>query len=217
MSYKNIKRLQTIAFNLRQSMPSNHKDFYYVHQAPRKIDEVIDAAIELSRWTTLAEYIESQPGSHQDRVKLSEIQGKLKLYQKRVDAADELKHQLADIAVNFQIEQAAKNAGATNPKIVSMIFENEITHTIDSTGEIKVDVGGRSVQSAVESLVDSEDTKFLFDRSAAPCKTNDGEARGKYSGPNPWCKGPGFNLTKQGQIYRDNPALAKRLKQESVE
>jgi len=29
--------------------------------------------------------------------------------------------------------------------------------------------------------------------------------------PNPWRKGPGFNLTEQGRIYRSNPQLAASL------
>jgi hypothetical protein len=214
MGYNNIKQVQKMASNLLRTIPSNHKDFVPIHLAPRQLDEAMDAAFELAGWTMLAEYIETQPEDQRNRAKLAEIKGKLKMYQKRVDAADELKQQLAGIAANFQIEQAAKSAGAINPKLVTMIFEDDITHTINSTGEIKVDVGGRSVKSAVESLVIGEDTKFLFDRSLVSDAVNDRGTGNKYSGPNPWRK-DSFNLTEQGRIYKGNPALAKRLMKEA--
>jgi hypothetical protein len=32
---------------------------------------------------------------------------------------------------------------------------------------------------------------------------------------NPWKKGAGFNMTEQGRITRDDPAMAKRLRAEA--
>lgn len=37
--------------------------------------------------------------------------------------------------------------------------------------------------------------------------------RRPYSGPNPFKKGSGFNLTEQMRIHRENPALAAALKE----
>ncbi|MFZ2870672.1 hypothetical protein [Zavarzinia sp.] len=33
--------------------------------------------------------------------------------------------------------------------------------------------------------------------------------------PNPWLPGPGWNCTQQGQVFRQNPALAKQMQAEA--
>ena len=48
-----------------------------------------------------------------------------------------------------------------------------------------------------------------YRRGTSPVADNSADKNSKT--PNPWQKGPGFNLTEQGRIFRSNPQLAASL------
>jgi hypothetical protein len=208
MDLKQHRQIEAMANNLKRTIPASHKDAFYVHQAPLEIAEIIDDAFELAKMEAVKDYIESQPEGQQDTKTLSKVRGQLKLYQSRVKAAEKLSGKLTEIALNYQIEEKARAAGAINPSLIGMYLKNtcKLTHKIDGDGDIVVLADGGPIENAVKSLAAGDDTRHMF---GANHSDMNGSSK-TYSGRNPWVKAT-FNLTEQGQIFKKDPALAARL------
>ena len=100
----------------------------------------------------------------------------------------------------------------TNGAYSVEIIDSNGTPRLKSTGE------GMTIKELVEEMKQSE----IFGRAfEATGTTGSGAGGGGNSSTmratgNPWKKGTAaYNLTEQGRIYRDNPALAKQLMEEA--
>ncbi|MFZ5573493.1 MAG: hypothetical protein ACOZF0_24080 [Thermodesulfobacteriota bacterium] len=210
MNIKDLKRIEKLANNLRQTVPASHTDAFRIYQAPGEISDAIDAAIELAKLDAVKEYIESKPDGSRDTASLSKMQSQRTLYARRVEAASELEKKLVGIAIDFQIEQEARAAGAINHKLVAMCLKgkNVLEHSVDSDGNLSIFVDGLPAKDAVKALTLSQDTRILFDSDRPINKP--GSSR-PFDGKNPWLKET-FNLTQQGIIWKQDRALGERLK-----
>lgn len=218
MQYKQMREVEALANNLKRTIPASHKDLWTVHKAPALVAEVMEDVIESLRLEAVADYIGSFPEGERDDVKLREIQGKIKMRRNRIDEAAGLKNELLDIAIDYEIERVAESFGAKNPALVSMALKDAetVTHAIDNVGNVAVLVDGRPIKEVIKRMMIAQETNFLFDSSKASGASGDWtDGNMVYSGPNPWKRGPNFNLTEQGRILRQNRALAEKLKQEA--
>lgn len=211
MNIKQLKRLETVSINLKNKISPSHKDSFDVYHATGRIEGAIEAALEIEKRRMLIEYLEKQPEGKRDNETLAKVKNELKLHQQRVHSAHEVEKKLIDIAVNYQIEEAARSASAINPGVVANFIRSteEVIHEIDPDGDVTVFVGGQKVYDAVKTLAAKHDTRHLFDSSKASIKPGGGQV---YNGRNPWMKST-FNLTEQGRIFKADPALAQRLKE----
>ena len=210
MDHKRIMRLAALANNMKRTIPASHKDAFDVHQAQGKVDDALEAAVELAKLQAVADYINGRPEDQRDSATLGKLQGPIKMYEKRLEAAAGLEKRLVEIAVNEQIIQAAKAAGAINPDLVVTVFTETgaLAHEVDAGGNVSALVDGRPLHQAVKVLAEGPETRHLFDSVKRDTQADDRKA---FTGVNPWAKGS-LNLTEQGRIYRDNPALAAALK-----
>ncbi len=111
--------------------------------------------------------------------------------------------------INGEIERDLLKAGAKNIKAVMALLD---------LAKVKRD--GESVtghQDQIKALVEAEDSKFLFNIEEKfkfkGAKPGEGGAGSTGSGGivNPWSKDH-WNLTEQGRIIKEDPELAKTLK-----
>jgi hypothetical protein len=87
------------------------------------------------------------------------------MHQSRLEAADALEKRLIEIAVNHQITEAAREAGAINTNLVArfVIGSGALTHYVESQGKVFALVDGPPLHRAIKALADSPDTRHLFD------------------------------------------------------
>ena len=124
----------------------------------------------------------------------------------------------------LQAEGLAASAGAINPSVVAMAIEKNVNADIDKAGELKVSIidpiTGKALFNPrtgecytpgqfIDKMRTDAETDFLFDDG-----NGNKSSKGAGSVVNPWRK-ESFNLTAQGGLLRDNPALAQRLKSET--
>lgn len=138
-----------------------------------------------------------------------------------------LKSEIQRVILCNEISAAASVAKAINPKLVEMVVlgntkveETEdgrkIVKVLDAEGNTRIDIKTGSPLSIIQLLDEMKQTEeyaHLF----AGAKTGGGSGTINFHGTsvqNPWKK-ESFNLTLQGQIVRDNPELAVRLKAEA--
>lgn len=115
---------------------------------------------------------------------------------------------LKAIKVENAIEKALTGAGAKNIKAVKALLD---------IGDAELD--GETVKGLddqIKKLTESDDSKFLFNisdggpdiKGAKPGERGEDKSKGIK---NPWSK-EHWNLTEQGKMLRENPDLAKQLK-----
>jgi translation elongation factor EF-G len=112
--------------------------------------------------------------------------------------------------IDSEVDRALLRAGAKNTKAVKALLD---LAKVQRDGET---IKGHEDQ--IKALLEAEDSKFLFNtqsnseftfRGTKPGERGEG---GSGSGTkNPWSKDH-YNLTEQGRILRDDPELAKQLK-----
>lgn len=127
-----------------------------------------------------------------------------KLLDERTQALSEAQAELGRERIKNSILKAA--AGAVDPDVVASLLAGKAKH---ENGTVTID--GKSPAEAVEALL--KEKTYL-------AKPSGGQGSGAGAGANggvvnPWSKDT-FNLTKQGQIERDNPTLAATLKSSAV-
>lgn len=103
-----------------------------------------------------------------------------------------------------------------NPEQFWRLFGDKIQ--LDDDGKLFIgdEYKQMSVGEYIGKIADDDDNAHHFKpKGGSGSGTGQGSTGGRGQ-PNPFVKGPGFNLTKQGQIFRDNPELYARLKAEAA-
>ena len=126
-----------------------------------------------------------------------------KLQAENKAAKEEWESKLAQMQLDFALERALTAAKAKNPKAVKALLDLD-----------KVKLDGEQLLGIDDQLkAIKESDPYLF---GEPGKIGDGTnpPAGGTVEINPW-KRETFNLTKQAEILRTNPALADRMKAEA--
>lgn len=117
-----------------------------------------------------------------------------------------------------KLTELARDAGAINPSVVALAASGRLKAELNSDGEITLEAinpaTGHTVPNSqgnpmtagqlLQNMKDDSESAYLF---------GGGQAQDKET-VNPWRKET-LNLTQQGKILTDNPALAARLKAEA--
>ena len=155
----------------------------------------------------------------------SEYGGKIEALTKRAseqeNSAKKYKEELETYRVTSAIQQAVNEAGTPQSSAVADILarasnswsidEKGNLFCIDSEGKARYSENGTQYMSPQEwSKELIANAPHLFVSSTGSGANGSGELGGKGTGTNPWKK-DAQNLTKQGEIYKDNPTLAKQL------
>lgn len=214
MNIKQLRRIEALATNLKNKIPPSHKNSFSLYHAAGRIREGIEASIEIEKRRMLMDYLQKQPEDKRDAQTLDKLRSALGAYQRRVEAIQRTESELAEIAVDYEIEEAARDYNSINPGVVVNFIRSteEVVHEIDADGDVTVFVGGQKVQDAMKILSVKNDTRHLFSDSKAV--SNTGRGGKDHNTTNPWKKET-FNLTEQGRIFKANPSLAERLKTEA--
>ena len=130
-----------------------------------------------------------------------ELQEKIEeLQEKNEQTKQELEQQLQQTKLNADIEKALLKEDARNPKAVKALMNLEKIKEADDVKE--------EISNQIEDLKENED--YLFGERGLKGKDPEpGEGPVEYD-TNPW-DNQNINLSKQAEIMRENPGLAKKL------
>ena len=155
----------------------------------------------------------------------SEYGGKIDALQKHAteqeNSAKKYKDELETYRVTSAIQTAVNEAGTPQSWAFADILSRAKTSwniddkgdlfCIDSSGKARYSENGTQYLSPQEwSKELIANAPHLFVSSTGRGANGSGELGGKGTGTNPWKK-DNLSLTKQGEIYKDNPTLAKQL------
>ena len=155
----------------------------------------------------------------------SEYGGKIDAIQKHAteqeNSAKKYKDELETYRVTSAIQTAVNESGTPQSSAVADILARaKSSWSIDDKGNLFcVDSSGKArySENGTQYLSPQEWSKelianapHLFVPSIGSGANGSGELGGKGTGINPWVK-ENMNLTKQGEILKDNPTLAKQL------
>ena len=120
-------------------------------------------------------------------------------------AADEWQTRVAQMQMDFAVERALAAAKAKNPKAVKALLDME-----------KVKLDGDKLLGLDEQLKELQKSDAYLFGDSTPGKVGSGTnpPGAGNAEVNPWKKET-FNLTLQGQILREDPAKATRMKAEA--
>lgn len=120
----------------------------------------------------------------------------------------------------MEVEKRAKAAGAVTESIVALAMGDSAKADFDKHGNLVFIVADNAegkpkynpstgepytISDYINQMKQSEEHGFLFADGKSP--TSQGQA-------NPWKK-ESYNLTQQARVFRENPALAARMKAEA--
>lgn len=94
-----------------------------------------------------------------------------------------------------------------NPDLVAAALGGSMTARGQVFTALKLDPKDANAIAQLDAFLDTARLK----QPAAGTNTDDANDLKAARGPNPFKKGPGFNLTRQMTIYKSDPALAARL------
>lgn len=125
-----------------------------------------------------------------------------------IERANKLQERLDKLLIDGGLQSALTEAGVAPHfiKPVLLMLKNEHSFAIKDDAAL---VDGQSIGEFVANWAKGESAKYYLaapDNGGGNAGTN-----GKKQADNPWAKGS-FNLTEQGRITRENPALADKLK-----
>jgi len=123
-------------------------------------------------------------------------------------------------AALIQVEGLAKDAGAHNPYLIALAMQNCIKAKIDDYGDVAISIVNE--EDAIPRLNPRTGGPYTAGEYIQQMKTSSEHANlfgfdnsvKEHPISNPWKK-ESFNLTMQGNILKDNPALAARLRAEA--
>lgn len=183
-----------------KAIDDNQKDYVPRSRLNDKNDEIKEFQQQLKQRDEQLEDLGKKAKGNDELVKqIDELKGlneqTAKDYQAKLDKQ----------AFDFTLEKAITTAQAKNPKAVKALLNTEA---------IKLD--GDKLLGLDEQLnALKESDGYLFAEGTPPGLKGrkphvpDGNPTG-YEGPNPWKK-DSFNLTKQAQLLKEDPELAKQL------
>lgn len=165
-----------------------------------KFDEVNEAKNEFK---TMLEQRDSQleelKGKAQGHEQLSaEIESLKKLNN---ETKTEYENRIKEQQFSFALEQAIRDAKARNPKAVKALINSEAVTLND--GQLN------GLKEQLDALRESD--SYLFDTETKNVGKGSNPGASPEFEKNPWSK-KSFNLTEQGRIWREDPALADRMK-----
>jgi hypothetical protein len=139
----------------------------------------------------------------------------------RDDAISKLQTEKKDAKVRSTVRKALSEAGGDsdllmphiNSRVTSEIVEGEVVITVLKDGKPWF-VGTDAKPATVKDLVTDMKKDATFSKAFAPSGAQGSGAKNGSGGKaivNPWAKDT-VNLTKQGEIMRNDPALAATLK-----
>ena len=115
--------------------------------------------------------------------------------------------------------EALKDIRSRVRERVKMVDGKVVGYKSDKPDEIDYGKSGQglSVTEVVEDLTSADDAKHFWLPSAGAHSEAQKRAGGGgiYAGPNPWKRGADHNLSKQMEIAKKDPPLAKRLREEA--
>jgi hypothetical protein len=137
-----------------------------------------------------------------------------------------LEAQYNDAILTNAIAVEASMAKALNPSVLKLVVAQEakvevlengqrVIKLYKPDGQVKLDMKTGeplSIKQRLEEMKQDSEYAMLFEGATGGAGSN--TSQGTQKNVNPWKKET-FNLTKQGQIYRENPELAKRLAAEA--
>jgi len=123
----------------------------------------------------------------------------------------ELEAGLAHIKAIEELRPGAKALIRARYKLSAEREEDEVTGKPRYKGVVKTDLGENSVADFFERWqTEPEAEPYLPASGNAGTGSKSGDGGGGGRKTNPWAKDT-FNLTEQGKLVRDNPALAKQM------
>ena len=175
------------------------------HFIPKnKFNEVSEAKKKLeadlaARDTQLEELKKAAGTSEELKKQIEQLQAENK------KAAEAWQTKLAQMQLDFALERALAAAKAKNPKAVKALLDLE-----------KVKLDGEQLLGLDEQLKELQKSDAYLFGDSTPGKVGSGTNPPGAGNPevNPW-KPETFNLTLQGQILREDPAKATRMKAEA--
>jgi len=154
-----------------------------------------------------------------------EYEGKIEALQKhsteQESSAKKYKDELETYRITSAVQSAVNEAGTPQSSAVADILaraknswsidEKGNLFCVDEQGKARYSENGSTYMSPQEwSKELIANAPHLFVPSNGSGANGSSELGGKVTGANPWMK-ESLNLTKQGEILKDNPTLAKQL------
>ena len=149
-----------------------------------------------------------------------------KTLKKETDRANGLEARLSVMMIDQESDRLAISMGADPGALkdirsrvrerVKMVDGKVVGYKTDKPDEIDYGKSGQGL-TIKEILEDLEPEKHLWLASKGAHSEAQKRAGGGgiYAGPNVWKRGPDFNLSKQMEIAKKDPPLAKRLREEA--
>lgn len=121
------------------------------------------------------------------------------------------------VRAHFQKEYAflipADDTSAVNSAVIDRALQDRafVRGSPDARRDILKQLGGDKAKlNELAASYGLKDGLTDYRRGTSPVADANGGNKDDKT-PNPWKKGPGFNLTEQGRIFRSNPQLAASL------
>ncbi|PZX07906.1 minor structural protein GP20 [Psychrobacillus insolitus] len=198
-----MNKEQLVALGLTEEQADNVITGFGTMIPKTRLDDKIKEVTELKEQITNRDtQLKELSGKVVDNVELS---AQIKqLQEKNETSTSEFQKALLQKEFDFALERALNGAKAKNPKAVKALLNTE---TLKLDGETLL-----GLDDQLKVLKESDD--YLFESDSLQGRTPPGGKQhvpGGYNKPNPFAK-ESFNLTEQGNLYRDNPDLASQLK-----
>ena len=194
---------------MSRNIPVAHKDSFTIHQAEAQAYDYLEDYVAVREAQAVKAYIEKK--KIEDSAGLDGAERSIRYRQKCLDKAAQLSSDLTSINEGFHLTEAVKNAGAANPDLTIDVIrqEHEIEISDGYGGHMNVTIDGRTAQDFLRDFSKNPEYSMLFDKQKAMEQSQKNKALQTY-GQNPWMPET-FNLTRQGQIFREDPELARKM------
>jgi len=202
-----IERLRAL-HRLAEATGKTSQDFYFEDKAidlQELADYAQESKIPLAVLNALEEVLDSDdtgqaiPAAVHSKILSNKhkAEAQLKHIDSKLAGIPALEAELIGKILTAQIKTAATELDAINPDLVALLIGDQAQAKLTDSGKLNIILKREDGQTRINSTGDQKQTQ------AAPKN-------------NPFIKGPGFNLTEQGQIFKENRALAEKLRVEAI-